>query len=448
MKSAEARDLGRAAGTTLGQLTDLVRGAHFAISDTVHAALARTVGPTTLPVRVAHDSITAGAYATVGLSLRLASTVAGHAVAHRLRDDADRPSVHDGKGAHGALAISLGLRGDTFAREAASLAPEMQIRRSGQRVPPTPAGIADAFAGATPDIVVFLHGLFETESAWHLRADELTPYDARLRDELGFTPVMIRYNTGLRVSENAAALNGLLADLVAAWPMPPRRIVLIGHSMGGLIIHGALTIAALATESDASIDEALPIDAELGAHIDADLAAHAAEAPPSPWLGLVTDTVSLGTPHHGSSIARVVGDSAERLDRIDQGRFISQFLRHRAVSLRDLHHGNIVEADWLDHDLDDISDRRTHPAPVAGPRHHAVVAIATADRLPPTLAEWLGDFVVSSHSASHRQTDDETAAERWRFADERIAIVPGIGHFGLLNNDRVYAHLHAWLRAT
>ena len=50
----------------------------------------------------------------------------------------------------------------------------------------------------------------------------------------------------------------------ARWPVPVRRIVFVGHSMGGLVAHSALA------QSD--LDE--------------------------PWTDVTTDTVTLGTPHH------------------------------------------------------------------------------------------------------------------------------------------------------
>ncbi|MDO5502001.1 MAG: hypothetical protein Q4G67_02395 [Actinomycetia bacterium] len=406
MKSDEAKDIGRAAGTTLHQVTELVRGAHFAVSDTVYGLLDRAVGPGANPARAAQDTVTAGVYAAVGMGLNAAAQVAGQITAFRIRDDADRPSVHDGRAAHSAIAISLGLRGDTFAKDAASLAPDMHVRLDHHRVNLTADELAAAYPQATGEVVVFLHGLFETENAWQLGTHERPAYADRLQDDLALTPVMVRYNTGLRISDNATSLVHLVDDLVAHWPVEVTRLVLIGHSMGGLVIHGAL-----------ALDPA--------------------------WLHLATDTVNLGTPHHGSPIARVVGEAAERLGANERGRWVADFLKHRAVSLRDLMHGNVVEADWLERDLDDVLDGRTHPVPVPGVRHHAVLGVATAGRLPARWADHLGDFVVSRDSAGHAGA----APEAWRFAEDRVAVVNGVGHFGLLNHELVYGHIAAALAA-
>jgi pimeloyl-ACP methyl ester carboxylesterase len=82
---------------------------------------------------------------------------------------------------------------------------------------------------------VFVHGLCETDEAWKLGAGRHVPYGHRMEIELGYTPVYLRYNTGLHISENGRALAGLLEDLVAAWPVPAHEVALIGHSMGGLV---------------------------------------------------------------------------------------------------------------------------------------------------------------------------------------------------------------------
>ncbi len=46
-----------------------------------------------------------------------------------------------------------------------------------------------------PHVVVFVHGLGETEFAWGAPS-----YGERLQDELGVTPVFMRFNSGRHVS--------------------------------------------------------------------------------------------------------------------------------------------------------------------------------------------------------------------------------------------------------
>jgi triacylglycerol esterase/lipase EstA (alpha/beta hydrolase family) len=380
MQSAEARDVGRVAAAVLGHGTRLVRGAHLAISGTVHRAVRAGVGPAATPVLVAQEVVTRSVYALTGLGLSVAARSAGLVAVSRLRaGDESAASVHDGPAAHHVLAVGLGLIGDRAAAETASLERPMHVRRGGRAVDLTPAGISSSYARVTPQLAVFVHGLFETENAWRLRTRDRPSYAARLREELDLTPVMVRFNTGLRVSGNGVALRDLLADLVTTWPVPVERIVLVGHSMGGLVIHSALAQASDETDGV--------------------------------WLSLVSDTVTLGSPHHGSPIARGVDRAALALSTAERTRWAGDLLGVRSAGVRDMELGA------------SRGSRRT------GIRHRSVVGVV-GDLLPARWADALGDLVVPVACAAG--------------GDDGARVVRG-DHLGLLNHPEVHEHLVRWL---
>src|SRR6201995_1912755 len=99
----------------------------------------------------------------------------------------------------------------------------MTCPRGGAGVPLV--ALAAAYPDATPRLVVFVHGLFGDDDNWRLfplrgeRAGRRT-YGERLRDELGYTPVTLRYNPARHISDNGRALAALLDALVAGWPEP------------------------------------------------------------------------------------------------------------------------------------------------------------------------------------------------------------------------------------
>ena len=99
------------------------------------------------------------------------------------------------------------------------------------------------FPDATGRLAVFVHGLCETESAWWPSERKQRRHGAfnfgRRVAEMGFTPLYVRYNSGLHISDNGARLSTLLDELSRAWPMPVDEVVLIGHSMGGLVARSA-----------------------------------------------------------------------------------------------------------------------------------------------------------------------------------------------------------------
>jgi hypothetical protein len=65
-----------------------------------------------------------------------------------------------------------------------------------------------------------VHGLCETDDASKLRTDRHLPYGVRVRSELGYTPLYVRYNTGRHVSENGRELRQSLFRLRDPQPRP------------------------------------------------------------------------------------------------------------------------------------------------------------------------------------------------------------------------------------
>ena len=150
----------------------------------------------------------------------------------------------------------------------------MAVRVDGSDVEPTAQQVRDTFGDATPRLAVFLHGLAETEKSWLRQASRSEPYGRRLQAEFGYTPVYIRYNTGRHVSDNGHDLAGLLDDLTAAWPHEIQEILLVGHSMGGLVIRSACHYGAEAS---------------------------------APWVARTRHVFYLGSPHLGAPLARAAG---------------------------------------------------------------------------------------------------------------------------------------------
>lgn len=81
--------------------------------------------------------------------------------------------------------------------------PAMSIRVESARVGLEPQAFAAAFPAATGEVVVFVHGLVDTELAW-LRSDRAgapTDFGSRLAADLNATSVYLRYNSGRQVPD-------------------------------------------------------------------------------------------------------------------------------------------------------------------------------------------------------------------------------------------------------
>ena len=281
-----------------------------------------------------------------------------------------------------------GLIGDRLLRERPQLAIPLAVRRHGADVEPVRDAIVEAFPEATGKLVFFLHGLCENEAYWNRGRDRLGTTYAAMLAERGWTPLMLRANTGLPLRENGAALAGLAQRLVDEWPVEVTRIALVGHSLGGLVLRAA---GAVVSEADA------------------------------PWADLVTDVVTLGTPHLGAPIAWGVGQGSRGLGVLPETAAFGRILDWRSRGVHDLVTGLTEDVPPLPH-----------------ARYRLVAATLTRSRRHP-VGDLVGDLLVRPRSAYGRDR------RRTLFPDADVLHVGRTDHFGLLNHPDVHAALKRWL---
>jgi pimeloyl-ACP methyl ester carboxylesterase len=304
-----------------------------------------------------------------------------------------------------------GFYGNHLSVRGNDLALGMDIRRDGSDVPVTSSALADAFPDATSRVVLFVHGLCETDEAWRIlpirggRAGRRT-YGERLQDELGYAPVYLRYNTGLRVSENGRTLAALLDELVAGWPTEVDELVLVGHSMGGLVARSAC---------------------------------HYGEVDGRRWTDAVRHVFCLGTPHLGADLEKGTNALGWVLGRLPETRALANALNARSVGIKDLRFGSCVEEDWSECDPDEFLHDRCQEVPfLPGANYYFIGATLS----PGPLGSMLGDLLVRIPSASGRGDGKGRSVP---FEVDHGHELSGLTHFDLLNHSAVYEQLRAWL---
>ena len=278
MRKNEIRSLSEIAAGSLAQPGETASAVHSAVAGRVF----RLLGPLGAPARLVHDGVSLAAYRAVAGALCTPVRAGGRCA----------PSGPGWLGAladssAGALALGAlnGIAGDRLARDHPDLALELTVRRGGSDVPLDAHGLADAFPEATPRLAVFVHGLCETDEAWGLApvgGPRRPSYGSLLRDALGYTPIYLRYNTGLRVSENGKWLTETLNRIASEWPTEVEEIALIGHSMGGLVARSAC---------------------------------HYAEGQGHAWTESLRHVFCLGTPHLGAPLERAAHAAGWTLSR-------------------------------------------------------------------------------------------------------------------------------------
>ena len=378
--------LATAAETADELLLGTVRDVHGAVARRVYGtASTGTAGSARLSQQV-HDRVSSAVYGGVGAGLR----ATGRGL-RRMDRRGVGPRIEDSP--HGRFLVSAvnGLIGDKLAEEQSELAIELGVRHRGRDVPVRRDDLVEAFPDAGHDLVLFLHGLCETEDVWNRRSAETGGgYGARLAGETSWTPVFLRANTGLPIAENAVAVAALLDALVEQWPSDVRRIALVGHSMGGLVLRAACAVVS---------------DAEVA------------------WSTLVTDVVTLGTPHLGAPVERGLVLGAKALGHLPESAPFGRVLEYRSVGILDLRCG-------LAPDVQNLPNARYHlvgATLAASPRH--------------PVSEALGDLLVRYPSAIGRPRRG-----RELFPGADTLHVKG-DHFDLLNHPEVYQALHGGLTA-
>ena len=377
---SEAKALVRLGVDELASAPHGIKAFHLAIAERAFNG----VGPAGRPAKLVHDAISGAVYGGLGQATRLGGR-AVEAVAGR------RYTQLLSESPRGATLIGIinGLVGDTLEEERNELRQPMAIRIDG-----TPVGV-DSFPEPTPRLAVFLHGLMETEFSWGRRPN----YGSRLAEEAGWTPIYVRYNSGLRISQNGRSLAQLLERTVADWPVPVERIALIGHSMGGLVCRSA---AYRGSEDRMS------------------------------WVRNVSHVVSLGTPRRGAPLEEIVHVGSAALNALPEMQPVARFLRRRSGGIRDLRRGSLVDEDWQDRDPDALRATACKEIPLLDGAKHCFVSASVTRSPRNPLGRLVGDMLVLGSSAAP-----------WR--EEHRFHLGGAGHFALLNHPEVYARLRDWL---
>jgi triacylglycerol lipase len=158
-------------------------------------------------------------------------------------DDPHPPANAAQSWATSAVSMVNGFFGDTLRDLQNGLAIDMAFYDRNRPLPLNRQALLRVHPQPTGKLCVFLHGLACHEGVWTFPdpADPAltTSYGTLLHADRGYAPLYLRYNTGLPIGVNGKRLATLLDALLASYPVPVDDLVLIGHSMGGLVLRSA-----------------------------------------------------------------------------------------------------------------------------------------------------------------------------------------------------------------
>ena len=307
-----------------------------------------------------------------------------------------------------AIAALNGVLGDHLVATGNPLAKPTALRRDGRALPGEASALAALLPDAADGILVAIHGLCMNDLQWRRGGCDRA---VDLAATLGLTSLHLDYNSGRRIHENGRDLADRLEALIDIWPRRLDRIVLVGHSMGGLVARSAF---------------------------------HQGEAAGHRWPARVSDLVFLGTPHHGAPLEKAGHWIDVVLGATPYAAPFARLGRIRSAGIADLRHGDLVEADHAVGDGSPFADRRVPLALPSTARCWAIAgALGRRDGDPTDLVVGDGLVTVDSALGHHRDPIRELG-----FAPERRWIFRGIGHLELIWSDEVFDRLRTWLATT
>ena len=302
------------------------------------------------------------------------------------------------------IAVLNGVVGDHLADTDNPLAVAMRFCRAGEPLDLDPVSLRSAVPDLGGKILVLVHGLCGNDRDW---ARDGGDYGEALARDLGYTPIYLNYNTGRHISENGREFSRLLEQLVQAWPVAVDELVLLCHSMGGLVARSAC---------------------------------HYSD-PASRWRPRLTKLVSLGTPHHGAALERG-GNGLQWLAGVNRySAPLGRLAKLRSAGITDLRYGAFLDGHWAGYDrfapTGDTRDAVDLPTGVAC--YALAGTMSIRGRRHP-----LGDGMVTVASALGHHRDPRRALG---FPAENTHVVTQTGHVELLGNAEVYETLKSWLAA-
>ncbi len=378
------------------------------IAEGVHRSVWRTLGAPGGAAPGRTRGLTGAVYGTVRGITRLVGRSADVVLAGIERTAG--PAVDGGVVAprrEAFLAALNGVVGDQLLASGNPLATPMSLRVRGEAI-----DLEDprSLAGAGGKVLLLVHGLCMNDLQWRTRhRGEVVDHGERLGSALGYTPVALRYNSGLHPAHTGRELSGLLDRLVETWPVPVVELAVVAHSMGGLVIRSACRRA----EQD-------------GAR----------------WRDRLKSIVFLGTPHHGAPLEQAGGWVDAVLRSTPYTAPFASLGLARSAGITALRYGSVV-GDGTKGDgcrRPDSGPPQVVPLP-DGVACHAVAATTGSSR--GVLADHLvGDGLVPVHSALGRHRDprrDLGLGETSRWIALRTT------HLQLLRSPEVGRRIAGWL---
>lgn len=308
---------------------------------------------------------------------------------------------------HYLVPLVNGILGNKFTEGNKLFQIEMSFRENKSDISVRGLDLKNRLKGESKTILIFIHGLIMDEVFWMAPFAGELGFGAKLDKELHDLPLYIRYNTGKHISENGKDLTNLLQELVDVYEDEIEHIVLITHSMGGLVARSAGYYAMKQNHN---------------------------------WIKKLSTVFLLGVPNDGSFLERIGHTATKILKGIPNisTKIIGEVADMRSDGIKDLRWGFLVDEDWQSTKNDAILNvQRTNVPPLPFVKYYIIAGtlfepIESENSL---ISMYFGDGLVGRKSARgdvfHNSMDESNEFLEFQTFN-------GIGHLELIKSDQVY----------
>ena len=396
----------RNTSSDLQGLTSLITDATIGITDLVEAMHKRVVHPPLLPSTPIQNLITKIAGITFK-NIRWSARFIGNGTDKALGKLSSLFGEIEAKDDKEAIrAVLNGVIGDYLKKNENPLMINMQFRHQAKVISLDSKSIEKAYPTINGKILLMVHGSCLNDIQWTRKEHN---HGMALAKELHKTPIFLHYNSGLHISTNGQEFNELLEELVLHWPVPVEELVIIAHSMGGLVSRSALYYGQQMQKS---------------------------------WTKYLKKIIFLGTPHHGAPMAKAGNFLDVALEAIPYAKPFARLGKIRSAGVTDLKYGNLLDQDWQNNDRFKIQgDQRQNISLPERVECYSIAGIACKETGSKS-SKLLGDKMVGVKSAlgQHKNPD-----KNLHFKKENTWIAYESSHSELLSNPKIYTKIKSWM---
>ncbi len=387
-------------------LTRLITDATIGITDLVEAMHKRVVHPPLLPSTSIQNLITKIAGFTFN-NIRWSTRLIGSGVDKALGQlDSVLGATEATDEREAIRSVLNGVIGDYLEENGNPLKITMQFRHQAKVIPTDNKSLANAYPTINGKILLMVHGSCMNDIQWTRKEHN---HGMELGKELYKTPIYLHYNSGRHISTNGQDFNNLLDELVKHWPVPVEELVIIAHSMGGLVSRSAI---------------------------------HYGQKDQNSWTKLLKKVIFLGTPHHGAPLEQAGNFLDVVLEAIPYAKPFARLGKIRSAGVTDLRYGNLIDEDWQDNDRFKFQKDKRQFISLPEQIECYSVAGVTGKAAESVSSQLLGDNMVDIKSALGQH---KNPAKHLNFKKENTCVAYDCTHSDLLDNSEIYAKMREWL---